>query len=1068
MAVSTKPNFFLRRPVLSAVISIVITLVGALAMKALPIAQYPDLVPPTVNVSVSYPGASAETISSTVLAPLEVNINGVENMLYMTSTAASGSGSGNINVYFKLGSDSNMALVNVNNKVNLAQATLPEDVRRQGVTVLKRSPAMLQVFCYYSPDGRYSDVFIHNWVQVNVVDELKRIGGVGDCSIFGSMDYSMRIWLQPDKLAKYGLTAKQVSSAIQEQNSQYAPGRLGDMPTPNTTELTWQIDTQGRLLTPEEFGEIIIRTGEDSAMLRLKDVARIELGGKDYSVLSSYNNMVARMGAVYLLPGANAIATGDLVKAKLNEIATRMPDGLAYTLLVDNNDFVIESIKEVVSTLVEAMILVFIVVYVFLQNWRATLIPCIAVPVSIIGTFAGLFAFGYTINTLTLFALVLAIGIVVDDAIVVLENVERIMSSEHLPPKEATAKAMNEVTAPVIAIVLVLCAVFIPVSFMGGLAGQMYKQFAITISVSVVLSGIVALTLTPALCALLLKPHEHDKQPAKGFVWFNYVFGRITRKYVNAVRFIKASSLRALALCALMILCIVGLFRVVPGGLVPDEDQGYMLGLAILDDGAAQPRTRAVNKVINDFLLKNPAVLSVGTISGLDITSNAAKSNYGTFFALFKPWAERKDPKDSASAIVNSVGAVTVMQPEAFILGFSPPPISGMSTTGGFEGYVQMRGSGSLRDMEGAANKLVLEVTSKNADGSLKYPAVGMVRNLFSTGSPQLYANLDRERCKDMGIAIADVYSAMSATFGSTYVNDFNMMGRTFQVRLQAEMENRILPESLNDIYVANKSGDMVPLTAVMTLERRTAPQVVERYNVFPAAHIMGSPAPGYSSGQALSQMEKAASAVLSSDFQLGWVGSALQEKMASSDTTIIFVLALVMVFLILAAQYESWSLPLSVLTAVPFGVFGALVATWGRGLSNDIYFQVALVTLVGLAAKNAILIVEFAVEAWRAGRSLDAAAIHASKLRFRPIVMTSLAFILGCVPLAISSGAGANSRHAIGTAVIGGMLAATCIATLFVPFFFKAIMQLSLKIQGKTDPNAGRDRLAEDQEDDV
>ena len=1048
MAVSTKPNFFLRRPVLSAVISIVITLVGALAMKALPIAQYPDLVPPTVNVSVSYPGASAETIASTVLAPLEVNINGVENMLYMTSIAASGSGSGNINVYFKLGSDANMALVNVNNKVNLAQATLPEDVRRQGVTVVKRSPAMLQVFCFYSPDGRYSDVFIHNWAQVNVVDELKRLNGVGDCSLFGSMDYSMRIWLQPDKLAKYGITTKQVTSAIQEQNSQYAPGRLGDMPTADSTQLTWQIDTQGRLVTPEEFGEIIIRTGDDSAMLRLKDVARIELGGKDYSVLSSYNGMGARMGAVYLLPGANAIATGDMVKAKLEDIASRMPDGLAYTLLVDNNDFVI--------------------VYVFLQNWRATLIPCIAVPVSIIGTFAGLYAFGYTINTLTLFALVLAIGIVVDDAIVVLENVERIMSSEHLPPREATAKAMNEVTAPVIAIVLVLCAVFIPVSFMGGLAGQMYKQFAITISVSVVLSGIVALTLTPALCALLLKPHAHDHTPAKGFVWFNYVFGRITRRYVNAVRFVKASAWRALALCVVMVLCIVGLFRVVPGGLVPDEDQGYLLGLAILDDGAAQPRTRAVNKVLTDFMLKNPAVLSVGTLSGLDITSMAAKSNYGTFFALLKPWGERKDPKDAASVIVNSVGAVTVMQPEAFILGFTPPPISGMSNTGGFEGYVQMRGSGSLKDMEEAANKLVLEVTSKNADGTPKYPAVGMVRNLFTTGSPQLYANLDRERCKDMGISIADVYSAMSATFGSSYVNDFNLMGRTFQVRLQAESETRVLPESLNDIYVPNKNGEMVPLTAVMTLERRTAPQVVERYNVFPAAHIMGAPSPGYSSGQALSEMEKAASVVLSSDYQLGWVGTALQEKMASADTTVIFVLALVMVFLILAAQYESWSLPLSVLTAVPFGVFGALVATWGRGLSNDIYFQVALVTLVGLAAKNAILIVEFAVEAWRAGRSLDAAAIHASKLRFRPIVMTSLAFILGCVPLAISTGAGANSRHAIGTAVIGGMLAATCIATLFVPFFFKAIMQLSLKLQGKTDPNAGRDHLAEDQEDDI
>ena len=1066
MAASAKPNLFLRRPVLSAVISILITLVGALAMKALPIAQYPDLVPPTVNVSVSYPGASAETIAATVLAPLEVNINGVENMLYMTSTAASGSGSGSINVYFSLGTNPDMALVNVNNKVNLAQTLLPEEVRRQGVTVVKRSPAMLQAFAYYSPDGRYDEVYIHNWMQINVVDELKRVPGVGDCSVFGSMSYSMRIWLQPDKLAKYGLTVGEVARAIQDQNSQYAPGRLGDMPSPSSTQLTWQIDTEGRLVTPEQFGEIIVRTGEDSAMLRLKDVARIELGGQDYSVGSRYNGMVARMGAVYLLPGANAIATGDLVLARLEEIAKTLPDGMAYKVVVDTNDFVMESIKEVISTLVEAMILVFIVVYVFLQNWRATLIPCIAVPVSIIGTFAGMYALGYSINTLTLFGMVLAIGIVVDDAIVVLENVERIMSSEHLPPKEATAKAMNEVTAPVIAIVLVLCAVFIPVSFMGGLAGQMYKQFAITISVSVVLSGIVALTLTPSLCALLLKPHAHDYKPPRAFTWFNYAFGRVTHRYLRAVRFIKDSGLRAMILFGVMLVAIVWLLKVVPGGLVPNEDQGYILGMAILADGASQHRTTAVTDTLTDFVLKDPSVDGIATINGLDITSMAVKSNYGTFFATLKPWDQRKGPGMSADDLTKKVMAVTMMQPEAVVLGFSPPPISGMSTTGGFEGYIQMRGDGTIYDLEKEANAVVAEATAKKDYGTTKYPAIGSVQNLFSTGAPQLYANLDRERCKDMGVSVSDVFTAMGATFGTTYVNDFNYMGRTFQVRMQSEAAYRMLPESLNDVFVRNDKGEMIPLTAVMTLERRTAPQVMERYNVFPAAHIMGNPADGYSSGQALDAMEQAANAVLPNDFSLGWVGSALQEKLASADTTIIFVLALVMVFLILAAQYESWSLPLAVLTAVPFGVFGALVATWMRDLSNDVYFQVALVTLVGLAAKNAILIVEFAVESWRDGRSLDVAAMQAARLRFRPIVMTSLAFILGCVPLAISSGAGANSRHAIGTAVIGGMLAATCIATLFVPYFFKAIMQLSLKLQGKKDPNEGKSRFDDDPED--
>ena len=1063
MAASAKPNLFLRRPILSSVISILITLVGALAMKALPIAQYPDLVPPTVSVSAYYPGASAETIAATVLAPLEVNITGVENMLYMTSTASSGSGSGSINVYFSLGSDPDMALVNVNNKVNLAQTTLPESVRLQGVTVTKRSPAMLQIIALYSPDGRYDEVYLHNYMQVNIADELKRVPGVGDVSVFGQMDYSMRIWIQPDKLAKYKLSVSDIAAAIQEQNSQFSPGRLGDPPLPANAELSWQIDTQGRFSTPEQFGEIIVRTGEDSALLRLKDVARIEMGGKDYSVSSEMNGLKSRAMGIYLLPGANAISTGDAVTARLKELEKGFPDGIAYKVIVDTNDFVMESINEVINTLVEAMILVFIVVFVFLQNWRATLIPCIAVPVSIIGTFAGMYALGYSINTLTLFGMVLAIGIVVDDAIVVLENVERIMSTEHLPPKEATAKAMSEVTAPVIAIVLVLCAVFIPVSFMGGLAGQMYKQFAITISVSVVLSGIVALTLTPSLCSLLLKPHAHDHQPAKPFVIFNYLFTKTTHKYVRMVRFIKDSALRAFILFAIMIGAVVWLFRVVPGGLVPNEEQGYILGMAILDDGAVQTRTSDVTRLIADHLLKNPAVESVMTLNGLDITSMSTKSNYGTFFATLKPWSERKTPESSADAISASVMAVTMMQPEAVTIGFTPPPISGMSTTGGFECYIQMRGDGTSRDLEETANKFVTAAMSTDENGNRRYPAIGSLRSLFSTGAPQLYANLDRDRCKDMGINISDVFTAMNASFGAMYINDFNYLGRTFQVRMQAEADYRLLPESLHDVYVRTSNGEMVPLSAIMTLERRTAPQTMERYNVFPAAHLMGDPAPGYSSGQALAAMDQVAADVLSNDYALGWVGSALQEMLASADTTIIFVLALVMVFLILAAQYESWSLPLAVLTAVPFGVFGALVATWLRGLSNDVYFQVALVTLVGLAAKNAILIVEFAVEAWRDGRSLDVAAMHAARLRFRPIVMTSLAFILGCVPLAISSGAGANSRHAIGTAVVGGMLAATCLATLFIPFFFRFIMSVSLRLQGKRDPNEGKGRYEED-----
>ncbi len=841
MAISAKPNLFLRRPILSAVISIVITLVGFLAITALPIAQYPELVPPTVNVSTVYPGASAETISATVLAPLEVNINGVENMLYMTSTAASGSGSGQISVYFSLGTDPDMAMVNVNNKVNLAQTQLPEDVRRQGVTVTKRSPAMLQVFACYSPDSRYDETELANWMKINLVDELKRVSGVGDCSIFGSRDYSMRIWLQPDKLGKYGISISEIAQAIQEQNSQFAPGRLGSMPVLPDTQLNWQIDTMGRLVTPEQFGEIIIRTGPDSAMLRLKDVARIELGGQDYSVSSKFNGSPAAMGAVYLLPGANAIATGDRVTARIDEIRPNMPDGMELALVVDTNDFVMESIHEVIQTLFEAMVLVIVVVYVFLQNWRATIIPCLAVPVSIVGTFAGLYALGFSINTLTLFALVLAIGLVVDDAIVVLENVERIMSDEHLPPLEATAKGMNEVTPAVIGIVFSLCSVFIPVAFMGGLAGQMYKQFAITISISVVLSGAVALTLTPALCALLLKPHAHNYTPPKVFTWFNYAFGRVTRFYLRLVRWVKNNGVKSMVMMVIMCVGIWWFFRIIPGGLVPNEDQGYILGMAILDDGASLNRTIVVGDVLTDYGLKDPNVKVFSNINGIDITTVSVKSNYTTYFATMIPWSERKGKDSTPDALTGKMGAVTMMQPEAVVLGFTPPPISGMSTTGGFEGYIQMRGNGTLGDLERQANAFVAEAMSTGPDGKRKYPAIGTIQNLFSTGSPQLYANLDRDRCKDMGVNISDVFTAMSGTFGGMYVNDFNYMGRTFQVRLQSEAPFRMLPEDLSNVYVANNKGEMIPLTAIMTLERRTAPQVVERYNVFPAAHVMGN-----------------------------------------------------------------------------------------------------------------------------------------------------------------------------------------------------------------------------------
>ncbi len=1049
MPASVRPSIFIRRPILSSVISIIITLCGAIAMQVLPIAQYPDLVPPSVNVQLTYPGASAQTIADTAVAPLEVQINGVEDMLYMQSTSSSGAGIAMLNVYFSLGTNPDMALVNVNNKVNLAQTLLPDIVRSQGITVTKRSPSFLQLVAIYSTDDRYSDIYLANYLELNVLDEVKRIEGVGDASSFGPSDYSMRIWLKPDLMAKYQVTVSDVAAAISDQNQQFAPGRMGDMPTPKDTMLTWQIDAKGRLVSKEEFENVIIRTGEDSSHLLLRDIATVELGAESYAVQGYYNGHISRMAGIYLLPGANAIATGDRVTARIEELRKELPEGMIIDVPVDTNEFVIESIKEVISTLVEAMILVFLVVYLFLQNWRATVIPCIAVPVSVIGTFAGMLALGYSINTLTLFGLVLAIGIVVDDAIVVLENVERIMATEHLPPREAAAKAMHEVTSALIAIVLVLCSVFIPVSFMGGLAGQMYKQFAVTISVSVVLSGIVALTLTPALCALMLKPHGHEKV-LRFFVAFNYLFTKCTHSYVRTVRVIKNRPVFSMGLVAGVVALLVWLSSIVPTSMVPNEDQGYSMSVTFLDDGASLHRTLEITRLIEDFAIEEKDVVqSTVVVAGFDMLSSSVKSNYATIFFSYRPWSERTRPGMDDTALTGRLMRLNAIQPSAIILGFSPPAISGMSNTGGFEGYIQMRASDTLQALEQYTTQLCAE--------ALKRPEIGSCQNLFSTTAPQIYANLDRERCKDMGITLSEAFTAMQGVFGTYYVNDFNYMGRTFQVRMQAEPGYRVKSENIDDVYVRNANNEMLPLSAIMTLERRTAPQAVDRYNAFPAARIMGNPAEGYTSGQALNAIEETALKVLPTGYSLGWAGSSLQEKLSTADTTVIFILALVMVFLILAAQYESWSLPIAVLASVPFSVLGAFAATWARDLSNDVYFQVALVTLIGLSAKNAILIVEFAVTAWREGRELGVAAMHAARLRFRPIIMTSLAFILGVVPLAISTGAGANSRHAIGTAVIGGMLFSTCIATLFIPLFFVLVTKASLVLRGKSDPNKGR-----------
>lgn len=1028
--------FFIRRPIFASVLSIVIVLAGFFGMRALPVEQYPQIVPPSVAITTAYPGASAEVIAETVASPLEQAINGVDDMLYLQSSSSS-NGHLTVTVTFKIGTNADQAAINVNNRVQSALSSLPEEVRRQGVNVRKQAATFLQVVALYSPDQRFDTLFMSNYALLNVVDELKRIPGVGQVTNFAGQDYAMRIWLKPDRLAQLGMTPTDVASAIREQNAQFAVGKIGATPTEGRPDFTYTITTKGRFTDVAEFENIILRAGSEGAKVRLKDVARVELGALSYDFFGKYNGKPTIPIGINLAPGANQLDTAKAVEAKMAELSSRFPQGLSYVIPYDTTRFVEVSIEEVVKTLGEAMVLVFAVVYLFLQNWRATLIPGLAVPVSIVGTFAGMYLLGYSINTLTLFGMVLAIGIVVDDAIVVLENVERIMMQEGKPPYEATLQAMKEVSGPVVAIVLVLCAVFIPVAFLGGIAGEMYRQFAITIAISVTISGIVALTLTPALCALMLKPeHQHSNRFFEGF---NRLFDRLTSRYSRGVAFLLRRAVLALAIFGVLIGASIWLFKLVPSSLAPEEDQGYIIAATILPDGAAINRTLGVMDRFDKQIAANPAVKDVMSFAGFDILSGSNRSNTGVTFITLKPWNERKAPGMSAQAVVGDVFGKGMQVPEGLVLAFNPPPISGMSSTGGFEAYLQNRAGASSGELAGLAQKLMMEAA--------KRPELAGVQTTFSAAVPQLSVQLDRDKAKALGVAVSDVFDAMSSTFGSLYVNDFSKFGRIFTVQLQSEASYRDSVADLSNVFVRSRSGQMVPLTSLVTVQQTTGPEIVERYNAFPSAKFVGGPAPGYSSGQALTAMEQVAKEVLPEGYTLAWTGSAFQEKSTGGSSSMVFVVALLMVFLILAAQYERWSLPIAVLTAVPFAVFGALLATWLRGLANDVYFQVALVTLIGLAAKNAILIVEFAVLKMEEGMSLSQAAIEAAKLRFRPIVMTSLAFILGCVPLAISSGAGSASRHAIGTGVIGGMLAATFIAALFIPLFFKLIMQLS---QGK------------------
>ncbi|MDH1684289.1 multidrug efflux RND transporter permease subunit [Pseudomonas chengduensis] len=1029
-------RFFIDRPVFATVISIVIVLAGLAAMRALPIAQYPEILPPQVSVSAAYPGASSQVIAETVAAPLEQAINGVENMIYQLSNSSS-SGAMSLTVYFEVGTDPDQATINVNNKVQAALAKLPEEVRRQGVKVEKKSSDILQVITLYSPDDSRDPIFISNYALINVIDELKRLPGVGDASQFGSKDYSMRIWLRPDKLAQYNLTPTDVVNAIREQNSQFAAGSFGQQPLKEPQDFTYTVTTQGRFTDPKEFESVILRTDDTGASLLLKDVARVELGAQDYSLVTTLNGQQNAAFGIYLQPGANALDTAEAVQRTMERLAKRFPEGIAYKIPYDTTKFVRVSIEEVIHTFFEALVLVVLVVFIFLQNWRATLIPVLAIPVSLVGTFAGMYMLGFSINLLTLFGMVLAIGIVVDDAIVVIENVERVMRTQGLNARDASIKAMEEVTGPIIAIVLVLCAVFVPVGFLGGLAGQMYKQFAITIAVSVVISGIVALTLSPALCALLLKPGHHE--PAAPFRAFNRFFDKATEGYGTGVRFFLKRSVVGLLLFGGMIALIMLLFSRVPGSLVPDEDQGYVINAYYLPPAASLNRTEALSGAVSQQLMEHPAVEDVVTFAGFDVLTFGVRSNAGVSFVPLKDWSERTTPELDARNLTREFMGMGAAQKDGLVLSFNPPPITGMSTTGGFESFIQDRSGGSVEQL-GEKVQAFVEAASKR-------PELAGIQSTFSANVPQYYIDLDRTKTRALGVSVSDVFTAMQATFGSYYVNDFTLYGRTWQVSLQSESEFRRKPEDLGQVYVRSSSGDLVPLSTLLRVRRILGPDSYDRFNVYPSAKVLGGPAPGYSSGQALAAMQEVADEVLGEDYSLGWIGSAYQELATQGSGTQAFVFGLILVFLILAAQYERWTLPLAVVTAVPFAVFGAILAVWLRGIQNDVYFQVGLVTLIGLAAKNAILIVEFAVLLRAEGKGIFDSALEAAKLRFRPIVMTSLAFILGCVPLAISSGAGSASRHSIGTGVIGGMLAATLLATFLIPMFYLLVESAAQRV---------------------
>ncbi len=1037
-------HFFIDRPIFAGVLSIVIVIVGAIALLGLPIAQYPEIAPPTVTVRAVYPGANARVVAETVATPIEQEVNGVENMLYMSSQSTN-DGSMNLTITFGLGTDLDTAQVLVQNRVALAEPRLPEEVRRQGITVRKRSPDLTLVVNLVSPDGTYDQTYLSNYALLQVRDVLARLPGVGDLLVIGARDYSMRVWLNPEQVAARGLTASDVVAALREQNVQVAAGVIGQPPVPEGTPFQYTVSTLGRLSSEEEFSDIVIRTGEAGEITRVRDVARVQLGAKDYGTNMYVSGMPSVGLVVFQLPGSNALETKSAIENAMQNLAARFPKGLEHRIVYDTTPFVRQSIEAVVMTLLEAVALVAVVVLVFLQNWRATLIPLLAVPVSLIGTFAVMQALGFSLNTLSLFGMVLAIGIVVDDAIVVVENIERNIDLG-LAPLEAARKAMDEVSGPVIATALVLTAVFVPTAFITGITGQFYRQFALTIAVSTIISAFNSLTLSPALGALLLQPHGARKDRFGRlldflFSWFfrsfNYVFSRATAVYGATIgRLIRMAAVPLLVYLGLLVLTGFG-FRAVPTGYIPNQDQGYLVVFAQLPDAASLERTDKVMREATELVRATEGVRDAVVIAGWSVVSGGInQSNTGTMFVVLEEFGSRASPQLHSDAIANELRQKLASIRDAYVAVFPPPPVRGMSSVGGFKMMVQDRGSNGYEALEAATGEVIAQASAGSG-------LVGLFTT-FRANVPQLFIDIDRIKAKGHNVELGNIFETLQIYLGSLYVNDFNLFGRTYQVTAQADAAYRVTPEDIGQLKTRNADGEMVPLASVMDVREITGPDKVVRYNLYPAAEINGNTLPGVSTGQAVETMERVADQALPASMGYEWTELTLQQILAGNTAVWIFPLCVLFVFLTLAAQYESWSLPLAVILIVPLCLLSAIGGVWLRHYDNNVFTQIGFIVLVGLASKNAILIVEFASKLRQAGRSRFEAAVEAARLRFRPILMTSFAFILGVVPLVISAGAGAEGRRALGTAVFSGMLGVTVFGLLLTPVFYTVIQAAS------------------------